>query len=292
MNIRYSEIFGNFQGEAYAAGEQFSWVRFFNCNLKCEGFSQPDPTNPKTYIREWEQIKVTNKTKLEDLPIFKYGCDSALSHRAEFKKLAKKDSVKDVCTKLENVTYGGKFENKDNFTHTHLAFTGGEPLMSQREIAAILEEFHERDNYPRYITVETNGTQKLKDVLLKNETIYNETIEWMWSVSPKLFTVSGEPNKRAIKPEILAEYANMPNSKGYLKFVIANKQECWDEFDNVLTQFRQAGIKWPVWIMPVGGLKEQQEGDDVREIAEEATRRGLNVSSRSHVHICGNKHGA
>jgi organic radical activating enzyme len=42
--IRYSEIFYSFQGEAEMAGKPTVWIRFFGCNLECNGFGQEHPT--------------------------------------------------------------------------------------------------------------------------------------------------------------------------------------------------------------------------------------------------------
>ena len=76
-----------------------------------------------------------------------------------------------------------------------------------------MEEFTHRDNCPRFVTVETNGTQALSDDFKEMLNAFNTsseyggmvqddrgTPEWFWSVSPKLFNTSGEKRKKAIKP--------------------------------------------------------------------------------------------
>ena len=45
----YSEIFHSIQGEGHYTGVPTAWIRFFLCNLQCNGFGQIDPTNPDTY---------------------------------------------------------------------------------------------------------------------------------------------------------------------------------------------------------------------------------------------------
>ena len=34
---------------------------------------------------------------------------------------------------------------------------------------------------------------------------------------------------------------------GQLKFVLGPKKEQWEELDDVISQFREAGVNWPVW---------------------------------------------
>ena len=51
--------------------------------------------------------------------------------------------------------------------------------------------------------------------------------------------------------------------------------------------FREVGIDWPVWIMPTGAREEEQVSTAGR-VAEEAFKRGYNVSARVHVYLFGN----
>ena len=39
----YSEIFDSIQGEGTYTGVHSLWLRFFLCNLQCNGFGQLDP---------------------------------------------------------------------------------------------------------------------------------------------------------------------------------------------------------------------------------------------------------
>jgi len=45
----YSEIFDSIQGEGTYTGVHTLWLRFFLCNLQCNGFGQIDPTDTSTY---------------------------------------------------------------------------------------------------------------------------------------------------------------------------------------------------------------------------------------------------
>ena len=76
--------------------------------------------------------------------------------------------------------------------------------------------------------------------------------------------------------------------KGQLKFVVSNRPEAWDELEERVDEFRNAGIHWPVWIMPVGATIESQSDDDMRAVVDETIKRGYNVSARLQAYIWGN----
>jgi len=44
----FSEIFYSIQGEGEYTGVPTAWLRFFLCNLQCNGFGQKDPTDEST----------------------------------------------------------------------------------------------------------------------------------------------------------------------------------------------------------------------------------------------------
>ena len=54
----YSEIFHSIQGEGEYTGVPTAWIRFFLCNLQCNGFGQKDPTDPSTYELPFENFDV------------------------------------------------------------------------------------------------------------------------------------------------------------------------------------------------------------------------------------------
>ena len=57
--------------------------------------------------------------------------------------------------------------------------------------------------------------------------------------------------------------------------------------EGVIAQMRSAGVKWPVWVMPVGARSEEQEAT-AGEVAARAFKRGYNVAARVHVYLFGN----
>ena len=74
---------------------------------------------------------------------------------------------------------------------------------------------------------------------------------------------------------------------GQLKFVVGQTKEEWQELDEVVTMFRDAGVDYPVWIMPVGAREEEQSAT-AGDVAKMAFERGYNVAGRMHVYLFGN----
>jgi len=291
----YSEIFTSIQGEGAYTGQHTLWLRYFLCNLQCNGFGQLDPTNPDTYELPYQDFDVSTVNRVEDLPVFSKGCDSSYTWAKKYKHLMNQLSPEDIVHEImrlnsSDFNHSGKFLHPRSGQRAHMCFTGGEPLMptSQKCSIDILQIFKNSNNNPGGVTFETNGTRKLTQ----------EFKEWMarprdyqvfWSVSPKLFTVSGEESSKAIKPEIVKEYSDISNY-GQLKFVVGKEESQWRELEDVILQFRKAEIDWPVYIMPVGATLEGQD-EVASEVAWEAIKRGYNVSARAHVYLFGNQIG-
>lgn len=332
---KYSEIFGDtFQGEGQYTGVPTVWVRFWGCNFECQGFGQDDPTNPASWKLEYQTIDISSIKKMEDLPVINTGCDSSYSWSKKFAHLAHTGTAAEICDQLEDFLKKGGYNPEGKFKHplsgqwTHLAFTGGEPMMNQNAIVDIMLEFQRRGNVPKYVTVETNGTQVARDKFGEymegvkytedgDYDVYNKDFdltksfymkglrtlraenfsgltqeeedivgtEWFWSVSPKLY-LSGEQKTDALQPEVVARYAELSNY-GQLKYVCDGSDRAWQEVEEFTKAYRDAGIDWPVWIMPVGASVEGQ-AKVAAKVAEEACRRGYNVAARVHCYVFGN----
>ena len=284
----YSEIFRSIQGEGFYTGVPTVWLRLFGCNLECNGFGQDDPTDPDSYVLPYQEIDLTDITVPEELPVFPYGCDSSYSWSKRFKKLQRKGTPEEVASELYKLMYNNK---------THVAFTGGEPLMKagQKNIVKVLtklSELYTVDNHRGYIenvTFETNGTRFLEDVLI-DEILsrYREnTTEFFFSVSPKIWSTSGEKDR--ICPDVVQEYYGL-SLNGQLKFVCNGTDQSWDEIEDAVASFRHSGVMYPIWIMPVGATEESQD-EIAAEIAEQTMNRGYNESARVHCYIWGNEIG-
>lgn len=300
MRVRYSEIFFSFQGEAELAGTPSVWLRFFGCNLNCNGFGQQDPSDPSTYILPYKQFDPQSVSDVNALPVWEYGCDSSYSWAQMYKHLAKDNTEAEIAQLLTD-----QLRNPHNptgaFVHPHtkqdaqLCFTGGEPMLNQKAMIAIIKELHALGNMPRIITVETNATKELTNELsdfINYDFQMMGGLRWHWAMSPKLFTVSGEQN--VVNPDIIFQYVEGTLSTSVLKFVCNGTAANWDELDGHLGKIRtRFGYKSipVVWVMPVGATKDSQEKTTVSDIAIDAMNRGFNVATRNHVYVFGNQIG-
>tara|TARA_S200000501_G_scaffold43255_1_gene35012 strand:+ start:2070 stop:2969 length:900 start_codon:yes stop_codon:yes gene_type:complete len=287
----YSEIFHSIQGEGHYTGVPTAWIRFFLCNLQCNGFGQKDPTDPSTYELPFENFDVSSVKRVEDLPVWDKGCDSSYTWAKKFKGLMGQETPTVLANKLVDIIKTdsnpeGKFLHPLSKQHQHLCFTGGEPLMitGQAAVVGIYRALKKQNNLPGSMTFETNGTQILKEPF--KEWVRNIDTEVFFSVSPKLFTVSGEKTEKAIKPENVAEYYKLSKA-GQLKFVVGSTDREWDEAESTIQKFRDAGVEWPVWIMPTGAREEEQTAT-AGKVAEKAFKKGYNVAARVHVYLFGN----
>lgn len=297
--IRYSEIFYSFQGEAELAGKPSVWIRFFGCNLECNGFGQKNPTNPETYVLPYQSFDVGSIKKIEDLPVWDYGCDSSYSWSAKYKHLVKDATAAEIARLIvDQMRHAsnpeGLFVHPVTNQDTQLCFTGGEPMMWQKAMIEIIRELKLLNNAPRTVTVETNATKKIGEDLMKfiNEEFVEEGGgRWHWAMSPKLWSVAGE--KDAVDPDNILDYCSNTYSTAILKFVCNGTEQAWAEVathtNAIQRLFGQEGFYPPdVWIMPVGATKDQQEDKQVAEIAMEAMKRGYQVATRNHCYVFGN----
>ena len=301
MTLKYSETFYSAQGEGTYVGIPSLWMRFFLCNLQCDGFGQKDPTDPSTYELPYETIDITNIDSVFDLPVFDKGCDSSYTWAKRYRHLITDKTVEEAVDELQSLLPHGNFIHPITKNKTHMVFTGGEPMIKKTQpgMIGVLEEFAKRGMNNTHVTVETNGTRAVTpeleafidrfyatedyDGLIPDDLGYPE---WFWSVSPKLWHTAGEKHSKAIKPEIVGKYAEI-SPHGQLKFVVNGTDESWTEVEENTKLFREAGCDFPVWIMGVGGTFEGLVQTEAT-IADEAIQRGYNYTSRVHVHIYGN----
>jgi 7-carboxy-7-deazaguanine synthase len=289
----YSEIFYSIQGEGHYTGVPSAWIRFFLCNLQCNGFGQEDPMNPETYELPFLDFDVSSVQKVEDLPVWEKGCDSSYTWAKKYKHLMGHETPCVLAQKIVDILKNehnplGLFRHPVSQMEQHLCITGGEPLMKtgQKAVMGIYAELQRQKNIPRHMTFETNGTQQLDADFVEWTEQIQDTTQLFFSVSPKLYTVSGEKSHKAIRPNIVSTYRQISQA-GQLKFVVGHKEEQWDEMEQVIAQFRSVGVDWPIWIMPVGAREEEQKST-AGEIAAKAFQRGYNVATRVHVYLFGN----
>ena len=163
MTLKYSETFYSAQGEGQYVGIPSLWMRFFLCNLQCNGFGQKDPTNPETYELPYETIDITNIDSVFDLPVFDKGCDSSYTWSKRYKHLITDKTVEEAVDELTALLPHGNFIHPVTQNKTHMVFTGGEPMLknTQPGMISVLEEFAKRKMNNTHVTVETNGTRPI-----------------------------------------------------------------------------------------------------------------------------------
>jgi 7-carboxy-7-deazaguanine synthase len=299
-DVKYTEIFNSVQGEGSRTGKLCTWVRFFSCNLNCDGFGQKDPTDKASFVLPYQTISLDNIKKIEDLPLFTTGCDTSHSWSARYKHLAMSKPAAEVAQDVRNLLVGKSFTHPKSGQKIEHVFTGGEPMMQQQAMIDIVDAWIADGDYPEFITIETNGTRPLSPEFCNavRRWKYDNLINIVFSVSQKLFHVAGEPASRAFKPDVIEQYDSLAEDTdvvnlAQLKYVLNNSPEAWAELEHNLDALAERLVKWDVWIMPVGAsYGDQIDSNVIGKIADKAIERGFHVSGRMHVVLWGNdQHG-
>ena len=71
----YSEIFHSAQGEGLSTGKPGPCLRYFMCNLQCNGFGQRDPTDESPYVLPCTDLDTRQYETKEALDECKYRRD-------------------------------------------------------------------------------------------------------------------------------------------------------------------------------------------------------------------------
>jgi organic radical activating enzyme len=285
--IKIAELFYSIQGEGRYMGVPSVFLRTFGCNFKCAGFGMPrgemsheatDLAATHTMIKAFE--------KYEDLPLVSTGCDSYASWHPDFKDLSPMLTTDAIADRITEILPFNQWKDE------HLVITGGEPLLGwQRAYPELLS--HPKMAGLKEITFETNGTQKLSPEF--KEYLHNwrmpeighiPTREITFSVSAKL-PCSGEKWEEAILPEVVCEYEEVGTA--YLKFVIATEEDR-DYALKAASEYRAAGFKGHVYLMPVGGVESVYALNN-RAVADMAMKHGLRYSDRLQVPLFKNEWG-
>lgn len=282
--IKIAELFYSIQGEGRYMGVPSVFLRTFGCNFKCAGFGMPrgEMSHEATDIAATHTM-ITPFTKYEDLPLVSTGCDSYASWHPDFKDLSPMLTSEAIVDRIMEIIPHNEWRDE------HLVITGGEPLLGwQRAYPDLLN--HPKMSGLKEITFETNGTQKLttefKNFLGTWTGLPKHKREITFSVSAKL-PCSGEKWEEAILPEVVCEYEEVGTA--YLKFVIATEQDFADA-ERAVEEFRTAGFKGHVYLMPVGGVESVYALNN-RTVADLAMKNGLRYSDRLQVPLFKNEWG-
>lgn len=284
--IKVAELFYSIQGEGRYMGVPSVFLRTFGCNFTCGGFGMPQGQ----LSDERNKIDAESITNYKDLPLVSSGCDSYASWDPRFKHLS---PVLSTDSLAESITDILPFKT---WREEHLVITGGEPLLGwQRSYPDLLS--HEKMMNLKEFTFETNGTQQLSKEF--RQYLLNWTLNsklgpegkrgrdaLTFSVSPKLSN-SGEKWEEAIRPEVIMQYEDVGYT--YLKFVVSVHNHV-DEALEATNEYRKAGFKGPVYLMPIGGVENVYSLNN-RRVADLAMKYGLRYSDRLQVPLFKNEWG-
>jgi organic radical activating enzyme len=280
--IKIAELFYSIQGEGRYMGVPSVFLRTFGCNFKCQGFGMPRGELSAEADELGSIAHMFNK--YEELPLVSTGCDSYASWHPDFKDLSPMLTSDAIADRIIEILPHSKWLDE------HLVITGGEPLLGwQRAYPDLLN--HPKMAGLKEITFETNGTQKL------TEEFKEYLVQWQmpnldfarevtFSVSAKL-PCSGEKWSDAILPEVVCEYEQVGTA--YLKFVIATEEDR-DYALKAASEYRTAGFKGHVYLMPVGGVESVYAMNN-KAVALMAMKNGLRYSDRLQVPLFKNEWG-
>jgi 6-pyruvoyltetrahydropterin 2'-reductase len=243
------------------------------------------PKGEQSTERNLVAVDIEKYRKYEELPLVSTGCDSYASWDPRFKHLS---PVLDTTSITDSIIE--MLPNKQ-WGESHLVITGGEPLLGwQRSYPDLLEEPRNKGHLQE-LTFETNGTQELTDefhdYLFEEWTRFSRDYDKLtFSVSPKL-SVSGEKWEDAIKPDVVKQYDLVGYT--YLKFVVANKYDV-AEAEQAVNEYRKAGFRGPVYLMPCGGVEELYNLNKT-QVAELALKLGWRYSDRLQIPLFKNAWG-
>ena len=277
--LKIAELFYSLQGEGRYMGVPSVFLRTFGCNFKCAGFGMPRGTL-STEADELAQVSHLFE-KYEDLPLVSTGCDSYASWHPDFKNLSPMLSSEAIADRIMEILPHNEWLDE------HLVITGGEPLLGwQRAYPDLLN--NPKMKALKEITFETNGTQKLTPEFKGYLAKWNSEVgkELTFSVSAKL-PCSGEKWEEAILPEVVCEYEQVGTA--YLKFVIATEEDFADA-ERATEEYRAAGFKGHVYLMPVGGVESVYALNN-KAVAIMAMKNGLRYSDRLQVPLFKNEWG-
>jgi organic radical activating enzyme len=291
--IRYSEIFHSIQGEGRFVGVPSVFFRTFGCNFHCHGFGQGRDKSKWLTPEEmpYNTQDLSELKDIKDLPVVDIGCDASASWAPKYKHLVNWEPIDTIAKKIISYTPENKWICSTG-QDIHLIITGGEPMLWQRELQQLIRQPAFRDL--KNITFETNCTQSFKegfDKFLQGLVAGDygkHPIHVTWSTSPKL-SISGEQWDEAIKPDVARQYAEIPNTHLYFKFVVEDEQDL-EEVDMARKAYADVGVEADIYLMAVGATVEGQS-KTAKQVADLCLKYGYKYSPRLHVDLFGNKWG-
>jgi 7-carboxy-7-deazaguanine synthase len=158
-----------------------------------------------------------------------------------------------------------------------LVVSGGEPLLQDRSLSAMFDEWWKVSGGEgrTRVEVETAGT-----IIPRMSWPFVD----QFNVSPKL-AHSGNPVEKRRNPDALAWFAS--SARSYFKFVCVTPEDL-PEVDELVKDFRIAHDR--VYIMPEG-ITQDAINVHTRDLAPEVIARGYNLTQRLQITLWGNRRG-
>jgi 7-carboxy-7-deazaguanine synthase len=173
----------------------------------------------------------------------------------------------DPATELTETTTDAIVARIEEMGVDTVVFTGGEPLLQQRELEELFVALRDRQYM---IHVETAGTLAWKG---------RDGLVDRWVVSPKLAN-SGMDESKRLKLDVLRDFAL---KHAAFKFVVTDVAEL-DEVQAIVDRIGTANV----WIMPEG-TDPQTITTRTAALADAVIARGWNLTTRLHVLAWGNE---
>jgi len=240
-SLSVSEFFGpTLQGEGPSQGRAAVFLRLGLCNLDCSWCDTP-------YTWDWagkNGVAFDRATELKRLPL------------------------EQIVASLRSLT--------DETVRPVLVVTGGEPLVQQTALAALLDLWDDRAE------IETNGT------IIPNEALVQRSREGLlrWNCSPKLAN-SGITEDRRINPEALSVLSEHDTA---WKFVVSTLDDI-AEIENFLASYLPEVPPGNIWLMPEGTTPDILLARIRSFVFDQVARRGWNLSPRLHALVFGDIRG-
>lgn len=217
------EIFHAIQGEGISQGAPRVFIRLSGCNLHCVWCDTP-------YTWNWTESQFAH----ED------------GKKFDISEERVKVGLADIANKVSA------------FQPVGIVITGGEPLLQQRQLPAMIDAIKEQTG-PIYVEIETNGSIAPDAQIVERVNQFN--------VSPKLHHSGNEPSL-ALNPDRLSFWRGCPGAN--FKFVVSSPKDL-DEIDTLIRSHRIPASR--VSLMPLG-----RDGVSLRArsewLTEECLKRG------------------
>jgi len=216
------KLFYTLEGEGEYVGYPSVFMRLSMCNLTCKGFASADSP---------------------------HGCDSFISWSVKNRM-----SFDDIFEYMSQRSYNCHLKDGAIWK-----ITGGEPLIQQKTLLELVDQFIFRFGFVPKIDFETNAT------IIPDQ----QWIDWKatFTTSPKLSN-NGDPIEKRYKPEVLKWH--VAHNSGF-KFVISNKEDLTEVYEKYI---HEPSIKVPkerIWLMPCCGSRDEhvQKASVVAELCKQ-----------------------